>query len=1130
MNTTYVFSILGTTAPCTGSWSISLPTYTCNGSVILTSGDSLTLSSLLLLSDINVVATGGFTLVGNTIGASGRTISLSDGASATSSLTGTNTINGSVSLNKANVTGSLQAYTATFGNGSTLGTASAPVGVTTSVGDVTLNNATAYGTFTAPNSNTIRVNGSSTVVGYCQPNSTPANACIAPAGTTGQTCISDDFSASTLSTTNWSVVSRNGTFGVPRIVNGRLRLTDDSGNVATAATYQRAFPTANSLITMTFDYFGYSNSSSRGADGIAVILSDASVTPQPGAFGGSLGYAQKTAITGFAGGWLGIGLDEFGNYSAVAEGRVGGVGVRSDAVAIRGSAASSYTYLTGTATLATGIDASAASATPAPGHRYRITIDTRTTGKALVTVERDVSGLGNSYTTLIAAFDVRSSSAQGALPGNFLISLTGSTGNLANIHDMDNMQVCSTSGSTSVGLIDHYEIISSSSTGLTCAPLNITSIRACQDAACTLYTDSVTASVTATGNSATTTTLPSTFTGGTSGTYSVSYPVAENATLGIASSSAPLALNKTQCRIGSVAAPASVANCTVGFQDSGFIITLPDMLAAKGSSGTIQAVKKDTTQSCAPGFEGSRSVSFTTAYSDPGSGSMPVSLNGTTVGSTATPLTLTFDNTATAPLTAMYRDAGKILVNATYGGSAATGDAGLVMIGATSFVSRPYGLCLQTDLDNISPSNPCTAASVAGCPVFAGGIRAGDSFPLRIAAVSWVSDNQGRSAAALCSNAKTPNFQLASITLNTTLAAPAGGSGRLTPVTYSHVPGNQTVSTASFPEVGIISVTAVPPEYFGQAIGGGTSNYIGRFMPASLGAVGSASLKTSCGSAFSYQGQPIAFNQNPTLTVTGYNRQGAVTSNYDRGEFWRLNTPVRQAYLSVIASRTGLNARLGTQGSVTTGISDSTVGDGAKSYVWSGEQLVYNQPTAPGADDYPVTAAVRQSFLAAALTDQDGACVGGTACTGYSFDFAGSDIRLGRLRIGNASGSELQGLSLPVVLESWQSSNTFQNEGLDTCTNVAALGALTLDTYTANLSAGETTATVTVPAAGVNGSIALSAPGAGNNGSVRALFNGMPNWLKYPWDGSTYSAASGVATFGIYTGATPLIFRRENYR
>ena len=79
-----------------------------------------------------------------------------------------------------------------------------------------------------------------------------------------------------------------------------------------------------------------------------------------------------------------------------------------------------------------------------------------------------------------------------------------------------------------------------------------------------------------------------------------------------------------------------------------------------------------------------------------------------------------------------------------------------------------------------------------------------------------------------------------------------------------------------------------------QTVGGGTSALIGRFTPAYLGVTSSASLAPACG-AFSYQGQLIGFaGGQPQIAVTGFNRQGGVTRNYDRGAFWRLAPPQRQ--------------------------------------------------------------------------------------------------------------------------------------------------------------------------------------------------------------------------------------------
>ena len=209
----------------------------------------------------------------------------------------------------------------------------------------------------------------------------------------GETCFSDDFNrANGDPGSNWLVGNENGggtNFGNAKIVNNRLRLTDASGQVATYATLQRLFPGAGNKITVEFLHYAYGGTT--GADGIGVILSDASQSPTAGAFGGSLGYAPKrqdqggdTTHPGFVGGWIGIAIDEWGNYSSNTEGRTGGnaPGLTPDSVAIRGSGAafSGYAYLRG-ATLSPGVD-NASSSSPAPGHKYRITVDHSNGSKA----------------------------------------------------------------------------------------------------------------------------------------------------------------------------------------------------------------------------------------------------------------------------------------------------------------------------------------------------------------------------------------------------------------------------------------------------------------------------------------------------------------------------------------------------------------------------------------------------------------------------------------------------------------------------------------------------------------------------------------------------------------------------
>ncbi|MFB8774862.1 DUF7507 domain-containing protein [Streptomyces broussonetiae] len=104
---------------------------------------------------------------------------------------------------------------------------------------------------------------------------------------------------------------------------GYLRLTDASSDQSGAVLYNHALPAAQGL-DVTFDQWQYgSTTPATPADGISFFLvnGDATLT-HPGAFGGSLGYAQKLPdddpgadfVPGVDRGYLGVGLDVLGNY------------------------------------------------------------------------------------------------------------------------------------------------------------------------------------------------------------------------------------------------------------------------------------------------------------------------------------------------------------------------------------------------------------------------------------------------------------------------------------------------------------------------------------------------------------------------------------------------------------------------------------------------------------------------------------------------------------------------------------------------------------------------------------------------------------------------------------------------
>lgn len=274
----------------------------------------------------------------------------------------------------------------------------------------------------------------------------------------GLRCYRTDFNSSTVLTNDWTVSKSSGSF-LPFIINERLRMTQAVNTQATSAMLKKFFPPAkNRYIVVEFDMYSYGGT---GADGVAVVLSDASVTPVPGAFGGSLGYAQKCqkgvagcssdcttagGCPGFAGGWLGVGFDEYRNYANPIEGRynaAGDGGSFAGAVSIRGSDGNTtnksslynYKYLYGTS-----------AGKYISGAKYRTTIDAFDLNKTMVSVDINKND-GNGFVSLISGFDVNSKNdanwVQKVIPEYFRLSLTSSTGGLNNIHEIDNLEVCS---------------------------------------------------------------------------------------------------------------------------------------------------------------------------------------------------------------------------------------------------------------------------------------------------------------------------------------------------------------------------------------------------------------------------------------------------------------------------------------------------------------------------------------------------------------------------------------------------------------------------------------------------------------------------------------------------------------
>ena len=151
--------------------------------------------------------------------------------------------------------------------------------------------------------------------------------------------------------------------------NGALRFTNgapNGGNESGAIVSAVPFPTGQG-VAVTFKTVTYRGDSGSplhdGADGISFFLMDASVAPNIGAYGGSLGYScSQGKGDGMVGAYIGVGIDEYGNFlngqtlmpgyaagggtnSATGDNSALGYGYRPNRIGIRGAGNVAWNWL-----------------------------------------------------------------------------------------------------------------------------------------------------------------------------------------------------------------------------------------------------------------------------------------------------------------------------------------------------------------------------------------------------------------------------------------------------------------------------------------------------------------------------------------------------------------------------------------------------------------------------------------------------------------------------------------------------------------------------------------------------------------------------------------------------------------
>lgn len=235
--------------------------------------------------------------------------------------------------------------------------------------------------------------------------------------------------------------------------NGWLRLTNDK-------TYQKGYAVIRNsfvsglgvLIDLEFKTWRINRGATNaGADGFSIFMFDATVNPfNIGGFGGSLGYAPYVnggnSYPGLSGGYFGVGIDEYGNFSNPTEGRTGGTGKKANTIGIRGPASSNYNWLTGVTN--PGFTLQSARTTERPSdttyyRRFQIEIAPDSVGgtkKYTITVRAKTS-LNGLYQLVLGPFTLPT-----LPPERLKLGFAASTGADVNFHEVRTLYITTTGG------------------------------------------------------------------------------------------------------------------------------------------------------------------------------------------------------------------------------------------------------------------------------------------------------------------------------------------------------------------------------------------------------------------------------------------------------------------------------------------------------------------------------------------------------------------------------------------------------------------------------------------------------------------------------------------------------------
>jgi MSHA biogenesis protein MshQ len=698
----------------------------------------------------------------------------------------------------------------------------------------------------------------------------------------------------------------------------------------------------------------------------------------------------------------------------------------------------------------------------------------------------------------------------------------------------------------------HHFQIGYDPTGSVCAPSTVT-VTACADAACTsTYGGGATVTVGAAGQTGTPVAI------GTSGVAQANVNFAQAGTATLQASGAATAGTNT-CRLNGAASAG--ANCQVSVAASAYTMRVgsANMPANAGFPAesaqtlTVSAVRyDDASKACVPTFKNvTRNATFSCAYANPASGTLPVRLadsagreiplnatqSATAACGTGQSLALGFDTGGQATVPLKYADAGQVKITLVDSGANSPGQAS---------VSPTFAPAAFTVATNAIPA-PYAAANATQVPYIAG-----LAFGATVKALN-------------AANATTPNFGNESpqqtVRLSPTPCRPTQGVQLGGSPSATVTKGVVAISGLSYPETGTIDLTAAltgnsylgtnqaPTGSTNTATSPGCTGAVGPFIPAyfTLGVDADWTRKATVSGGtqllqyYSGETTPTAQKTVIKLKITAYNYVNGVTANY-------AGTDASPITLSAFDAVTGA-ALAGTFDRPARPTTDTACGTAQVCPTefsggfanWAGN---YTFAAKPGAQP------TAQTQVRVRATADDGATSANLPATASKEPVL--MIRSGRVRLTNGFGG-IGKLDLPVSIEYYTGQTWVRNT--EDSTTAFSANAVSVGT---NAAVGAVTATLSKPFANGTATLSLTPAAGARRGSVPYAVNLGPTtantscyynktapnmsgstganlaFLRSPDASCTGNGAvdpSALATFGVYAPETKRIIHvREVFR